>query len=281
MWHKWRGASPQYSNAYMSPITVQRDAEVGSVIGYYSYPQSDIFMSCVNGGNVYWLSKLFLTRSSISGYYNTNVPGVGIESRFSSPASIVTVSGNGAYWVVPGTFRIIKTGPITSGVISSGTLGISYGDDGVTAFTLYFSGASVTEVACSINTPHIQIPLDDVIANSLTSIGTTAKPKTFELGLTCNPGARVNVTMTGTKNTDTSAAGVLQLSGAGSAGVATGVGIQILYNGSPLALNNNIVLKTSPGGQETFPFVARYYQTKSTVTTGDANATATLNLTYQ
>jgi type 1 fimbria pilin len=48
-----------------------------------------------------------------------------------------------------------------------------------------------------------------------------------------------------------------------------------------MALNNNIVLKTSAGGQETFPFTAQYYQTKSSVTSGAANATATLNLTYQ
>lgn len=176
---------------------------------------------------------------------------------------------------------IIKTGPITSGLVSSGVLGTISGDNGVVGYTENFIGAWVTVLACSINTPQIQVPLDDVIAGSLTSIGTTAKPKTFNLGLSCDAGARVNVKMTGTQNSDSSANGVLQLSGAGSAGVATGVGIQILYNNSPLKLNKNIVLKTSPGGQETFPFVAQYYQTKSTVTTGDANATATLNLTYQ
>ncbi|MNH37426.1 Fimbria adhesin protein precursor [compost metagenome] len=87
--------------------------------------------------------------------------------------------------------------------------------------------------------------------------------------------------MTGTQNTDTSTTGVLQLTNAGAANVAKGVGIQILYNNTPLALNNNIVLKTSAGGQETFPFVAQYYQTRNPVSTGSANATMTLNLTYQ
>ncbi|HDS5029757.1 fimbrial protein [Enterobacter kobei] len=57
--------------------------------------------------------------------------------------------------------------------------------------------------------------------------------------------------------------------------------MQIVYNGAPLMLNNRIVLKTSSGGQETFPLTARYYQTRTTVSTGTANASATLNLTYQ
>ena len=51
----------------------------------------------------------------------------------------------------------------------------------------------------------------------------------------------------------------------------------------PLKLDNNIVLKTSAGGQEFPPgtFTARYFQTKDNVTAGSANATATLNITYQ
>lgn len=63
--------------------------------------------------------------------------------------------------------------------------------------------------------------------------------------------------------------------------MAKGVGVQLLYNGSPFILNNRIVLKRSSGGQETFPLTARYYQTKTAVTTGKANASATLDLTYQ
>ncbi len=74
---------------------------------------------------------------------------------------------------------------------------------------------------------------------------------------------------------------VLALNGQGTPGTADGVGIQMLYNNVPLQLNNRIVLKRSAGGQETFPLVARYYQTRSVVRPGSANATATLNITYQ
>lgn len=85
----------------------------------------------------------------------------------------------------------------------------------------------------------------------------------------------------GTQNPDVGTASVLALTNQGDADVAQGVGVQLLYNGSPLILNNRLVLKSSTGGQETFPITARYYQTRTTVTTGKANASATLDLTYQ
>ncbi|HDC4774722.1 TPA: fimbrial protein, partial [Enterobacter cloacae] len=56
---------------------------------------------------------------------------------------------------------------------------------------------------------------------------------------------------------------------------------QLLYNGSPLTLNSRLLLKQSAGGQETLPLTARYYQTLTSVESGSANASATLNLTYQ
>lgn len=144
-----------------------------------------------------------------------------------------------------------------------------------------FIGSTVTQVACSIETPVIQVPLDDVMGSTFTGVGSTAKPKVFNVGLECDAGARVNVKLSGERDTNTRADGVLQLTNAGSTDVASGVGIQILYNNNPISFDNNIILRTSAGGQETFPFVAQYYQTKSELTAGEANATATLNVSYQ
>jgi type 1 fimbria pilin len=87
--------------------------------------------------------------------------------------------------------------------------------------------------------------------------------------------------LTGIQQPDVSDSSILALSGQGNAGVAEGVGVQLLYNAAPLTLNSNLVLKRSAGGQELFPITARYYQTRSSVTTGSANASATLTLTYQ
>jgi type 1 fimbria pilin len=142
----------------------------------------------------------------------------------------------------------------------------------------------VTQVACSITTPNLTFPIGDILATSFGStVGTTPveAQNTQNLGLNCDAGANINVSLSGTQNPDVSTTSVLALTGQGTIGIAKGVGVQVLYNGTPLVLNNRIVLKQSSGGQETFPLTARYYQTKTSVSTGVANASATLNLTYQ
>ena len=104
---------------------------------------------------------------------------------------------------------------------------------------------------------------------------------TQNLGLNCDPGANVNVSISGIQNPDVATTSVLALTGQGNTGTAKGVGIQLLYNGTPLALNTRLPLTVAAGGQQTFPLTARYYQTNTTVEPGTANASATLNLTYQ
>jgi type 1 fimbria pilin len=46
-------------------------------------------------------------------------------------------------------------------------------------------------------------------------------------------------------------------------------------------MNSRLFLRQSAGGQETLPLTARYYQTLTRVESGSANASATLNVTYQ
>lgn len=275
----------------LGDVIVQRDAPIGSVIATGKVPNPN-FAACTAGPGQMNFAMVYngANTTSMPGVYRTNVPGVGISLAnqnnggyfdFSSPASFRSIDGIGFYGNAYNNLKLVKTGDITSGVLAPGVIGTIYGDDKITAIQISTPAVTIVSAACSISTPKVNVPLEDVLAGSLTSIGSTAKPKKFDVGLSCNAGARVNAMLTGVQNTDSSAAGVLQLTNAGSEGVATGVGIQILYNNAAMALNNNIVLKTSVGGQEMLPFTAQYYQTKNSVTSGSANATATLNLTYQ
>lgn len=274
-----------------SDVIVQRDAPIGSKIAT-SIIKVPHHALCTNGLGHMNFAMVYngANATSTPGVYRTNVPGVGISLVnynndgaffFSSPASFRSVDYAGIFGIGDNTLHLVKTGDITPGVLAPGVVGNIYGDDKVITVQSSISAVTIVSAACSISTPKVNVPLDDVLAGSLTSMGSTAKPKAFNVGLDCNAGARVNAMLTGVQNTDNSADGVLQLTNAGSEGVATGVGIQILYNNAPMALNNNIVLKTSVGGQEMLPFTAQYYQTKNSVTSGSANATATLNLTYQ
>ncbi|CAI1072211.1 Type-1A pilin [Serratia quinivorans] len=140
---------------------------------------------------------------------------------------------------------------------------------------------NITTVACSISSANISVPMGDVLVTKFTGVGAMPVTKNFNVGLNCDANAKVNVSLSGTANSDIANTDILALSNAGTAGVADGLGVQVLYNGAPLKRDANLLLKTAAGGVETFPFAARYYQTKSVVKPGKANATATLNLTYQ
>lgn len=204
---------------------------------------------------------------------------------FESPAYFFSNTINQALSIASRTVTFVKTGAITSGVVSSGMLARVYGDgDGITAASFNFTGPTITQVACSISTPNLTFPIGDVLVSKFGStVGTipAGGQNTQNLGLSCDYYANINVTLSGTQNPDVGTTSVLALTNQGDADVAKGVGVQILYNSTVLSRNSRIVLKRSSGGQEMLPITARYYQTKSSVTTGKANATATLNLTYQ
>ncbi|MFP2466827.1 fimbrial protein [Pseudescherichia vulneris] len=270
-------------------LTIQRDIPVGTVI-YGPVTSSVVSYSCGVGPLSYSYTPVtYSTRSSTNYIYATNIPGVGI-SYLNGTWLPYSYSGSN---VVAGTFNnaaavsLVKIGdiPVGTNVLNPGVLynvtltGIS----GSAATATLLPGTTVNVLACSVSSSNIAVKLDDVYTSSLTAIGTTAKPTGFNLGLNCAAGARVNVTFQGVANTDTSAPGVLQLSNAGGNGVAKGVGIQILYNGYAVNLNGStpLILGMAGDGVQSYPFTAQYYQTKSTVSEGAANATATMTLTYQ
>jgi type 1 fimbria pilin len=271
-------------------VIAQRDAPVGSILATVSLPASNIQLATCTNSGYQNATMVYLggQTTSLSNVYQTNIPGVGIKGTIWS--LVLSVSQYRSYTVdlidsAASTFSLVKTGNIISGALSGGlAANITYDGSSGDAMDINLTSSNVTQVACSITTPNLSFPIGDILASTFsTTVGTTptAANNTQNLGLNCDAGANINVSLSGTQNPDVSTTSVLALTGQGSAGVAKGVGVQILYNSTPLILNNRIVLKQSSGGQETFPLTARYYQTKTSVATGSANASATLNLTYQ
>jgi type 1 fimbria pilin len=186
-------------------------------------------------------------------------------------------------WAQP-YVRIVKTGTMDGGSLSGkiAYMGDSGHNTSLPEIPVYISG-SIVVVKCAITTPTMTFPIGNVPASDFgTKVGfIPTKTSTQNLGLDCDADANINVQLSGTQNPDVSTKSVLALNGQGDAGTASGVGVQLLYNGTPLEINKNIVMKKSAGGQEMLPITARYYQTKTAVTTGDASTSATLALTYQ
>ncbi|NTY88600.1 hypothetical protein FCH33_17650 [Serratia fonticola] len=309
---------PTLTVSLAGTYSIQRDAPIGTIITPWSSLSQATTLCSGDAGVLYSAAAqstivpvvaTMMVDGVSSSVYPTGVAGVGYIWKAanivpSSTATIYRISGTSLQYSITwisktnnftdapfgstAQIALVKYGAIQSGPVPSLQIGlngviVSYSSQLQAGIgSVFFSSNVIVNVlACSIGNANIQVPLEDVMADTFTAAGTTAKPRNFNLDLNCDEGARVNAMLTGAQNTDTSTAGVLQLTGAGSADVASGIGIQILYNNAPLALNNNMVLKTSVGGQETFPFTAQYYQTKDSVTAGSANAIATLNLTYQ
>ena len=279
-------------------LTIQRDAAVGTVLNKktISISNSIQMFSCTSNYHIYY--KMVYqggVKTAIDGVYQTNVPGVGLKVQgYTLGGTLYTFSnppwdrtGTGDIGVYSGNIEVsvIKTGDITSGVIQAGLMANAYPDknDGF-GMKVNTSDVPIVQLACAINTPTLTFPIGNVLVNKFGStVGTIPDggQNTQNLGLDCDKDANINVSLSGTQNPDVSTKTVLALSGQGDEGVAKGVGVQMLYNGTPLELDKRIVLKKSAGGVETFPLTARYYQTKTKVETGSANTTATLTLTYQ
>lgn len=279
-------------------LVVQRDAPPGTVI--WSSEQStrtgEIMIWC-GYGSYTEATRYISAQSLVAGYsdvYQSNIPGIGFRVRnpgfrlqwdpvpttqnYTPPGIVYGYGPN----QVPFKMELIYVGGNANGQLSFASPLASLTTGEITASQLYIDGGtSITKVACSLNSTSINVPLGDVLDIKFTAIGTTVGDKNFDVGLTCDKEARINVALAGTQNSDTTDTSVLALTNTGQAGTAGGMGVQLLYGGTPLKINNNIVLKTSPGGQETLPFTARYYQTNKVVTPGKANSSATLNITYQ
>ncbi|HAU5638876.1 fimbrial protein [Citrobacter amalonaticus] len=284
-------------NVSLNDVIVQRDAPVGTTVLTQSIStglsDGGVFAYCYTGDKAHYLLK-GESVVAVSGYdhvYETNVPGIGItieggdSGRFySNPSYDKASTGNYQWawsnWGTSFEITLVKTGPISSGNINGITAVMSAAGLG-DLLTLNINAGKVTTLACSINTPTIRAPLGNVVNSSFTGVGSMPKSFDFDVGLECDAGANINVSLEGAQSSETSDTSVLALTDAGQPDVASGVGVQIVYGSKPLKLNENIVLGKAEGGHTLFALTARYYQTKTTVKNGAANATATLNITYQ
>ncbi|WP_158544991.1 fimbrial protein [Dyella monticola] len=135
---------------------------------------------------------------------------------------------------------------------------------------------------CSITAGStVALNIGSIPAANLPSVGSTSTASPAQnITITCTANPGITMTLNGTQlagqpNT------VLQLSSSG-AGAAGGVGVQILNNGTgtPTTALQIGARNTIPtAATVTIPVAARYYRAGA-VTAGTANATATLNFTF-
>ncbi|RJT20060.1 fimbrial protein [Buttiauxella izardii] len=297
--------SPDIPNqAVMNSISVSSTLPVGQII-----PGTDhlftISGSCSSGhNNNVIIGCYYGSGNAVAGFpgvYDTGVAGIGItlineqgqrivgtgqscDTR-GTPLGYVSTDGKDTFNFTA-TIALVKT----SVNISSGSLqqaqtkfGVGvYGRDAIgNPNQLSYAGnINFKAVTCNVPTKALSVDLGSPFAGDFPGVGSTTLAKTFIVPVTCNDPVEIGTELSSGNGYELPDIGVVKLTQ--ESGVATGVGVQFLYNGSPLVVNNYITTGNITVADETIniPFDVRYYQTASTVTPGAANAVATLSISY-
>ncbi|WP_230414108.1 fimbrial protein [Collimonas silvisoli] len=303
------GASVKTIQMDMGTVVIPNDAAIGAVFASQNFPipiagDSEAAFQCDSAGGT--TNGNMLQGSLVAGYpnvYTTLVPGVGIRlSRLigqisgagvrtyyphilSFPADVPVRFYNPSYFTVELVKIAAKTG---NGPFAAGTYTIYYGNgDYISAITTILSGNGITIVtpSCAVDAGSKNIPVNfgDVDKNRFKGVGSTAADRPFNIKLNCQRGENMQNTillkMSATAD-PSNQPGVLRLKQV--AGVATGVGIQLLdKNSAPVRFGTAATVGTSADITYTVPFTARYYQTAAAIKPGPANGEATFTVEYQ
>lgn len=295
------GFSTYVFNLDLGTIVIQPDLPVGSVIATKQFSRvssSTKVGACTNGGHTYYEMTQGAPVAGFDDVYSTNVKGIGVRLKFYDGDRAAfffpntrTYSGNvdvyfyaTSYYVV----ELIKTESITgTGPLTSGEVGRSRFDSGVSTASIFIpaNGVTIVTPSCTVDTGsrNILVQLGRASMKNFTGVGSTAGTRPFNIQLNCSAGvaAANTVFLRMDATADPSGQqGVLQV--AQGAGVASGVGIQVLdRNSVGVKFGEDALVGPSKDGSYVLPYTARYIQTAPNVTAGPANGVATFTLNYK
>lgn len=289
-------------------VVVPPDLPVGSVILTHDWTMSapgGASYRCTSGTNRF-AAKIVSPGATDLGnkIYSTNVPGIGMRfSRGGATVNIVypDVFSSRVYnttdYSLEGsrfTLEIIKTAATTgSGTLVAGKYtSYDWESGGNPILETYLSASAITVVSpsCSVlSGKNMNVDVGSIRRTDLKGVGTTAGGKDFNIDLQCSGGlsetgyANISTSFSGTLATSTTATmGALLNEKAGS-GMAKGIGIQVLKDGSPLQFNKKYTvgrLNNQETRYITIPLHARFYQYGPTTSTGEVESHMIFNLTY-
>lgn len=264
-------------------------------------------------GNFAWNTPLRLA-PGFTDVWATGYPGIGVRFHLKNGGTLTSgtsadtyLSGLGwsgglRYFLYSALsspssgVELVKTGAISTGTVSRVLIGrdlatnVIYipapGSSTVTLVSgthvttssvwLQSFNVTVTSPTCSFQNTEVPVPLGDVNRSVFTGVGTASPWHDFGLvSAGCS-----NVNHVYMKFAGTPASGNNKLFAV--TGGATGVGVDIQTSGNQQAVPNGTAAITfSPlAAGASYGFKARYMQTQAAITAGNANATATVSITY-
>lgn len=293
-------------------VVVQRDAPVGSVVATLSnnaLGSRNDFIECTTssfvtqwaaGGGGYTpvsYNAETLYQSGVMGLaFRIVTPGAGSTAgRYGTGAlprrvSNIPCRSSPTWWRLCGgswgnyQLQLVKIAPVTgSGPITTGAISqaLVSGQTQVMNYTL--ASGTVQTVACSVTNSNIIVNMGRTKNTEFSGAGSTAGDVAFAINLNCDAATNINLTLEpGSAGAADASHGVLNIDPADAGQTASGVGVQILHNDIPVALGEMLKIATTrTDGIFAIALKARYYQTRSDITPGRANANATFTTTYQ
>ncbi|RDS82959.1 hypothetical protein DWU98_07435 [Dyella monticola] len=204
----------------------------------------------------------------------------------SNPVTARTISGNVNIGSNTYTYEFIKMGQPPSNVTNLLMPWVKAdvllnGTNNLAEPNYWAPSSSLTIIplvrTCTTTTSNITIPLGSVAARTLGAIGSTSPTSSPQsISLSCSNNPSVSMVLKATQAAGQSNNTVVGLT---SASLAQGVGVQLLYNNNPLAINGSVTISNAAGATLNVPIAARYYRTGA-LTQGSANAAVTLQFTY-
>lgn len=316
-WASFSDASVSCSARYatsitidLGDITVPADLPVGGdITGDQSYSQNMI-AQCEGDGPSYVTLYSDLPGDTVYGgrsTFKTNIPGVGIQMGGSTNGvSAWITNGNTQQQIWEFTlhlftipienysfgpkFKLVKI----SDDIASGTLSgkanhvVVSGSASSTTYTVNLAGtinATPPHVpGCTVDTASASASLGTHSPDEFSGPGSTTSFTKLNIPLTCESGAPITARVDATQDASGDSS-VIQLTQGDES--ASGVGVQLYWanlnntENVPVVFGKDEFVYASGGGAENLQFEARYYQTQNAILPGNANASATVTLSYQ
>ena len=324
LWSVPDGAGHYNDYAVPGPFIIEFDGTVnevdanapkGTILFSQTYASSNFVPNYPNGAPrvectqqiLYW-QRVVMTGSSL-GYiydddtYQTNLPGVGLQLTgndggypFNGPQQNLG-AGTSTQFSSRTTYRVrlVKTidGPLTTMGSITGTIGEWRIDQGGPIAAIRFNMRTPIVITprkptCAISTPDVVVSLDQKALSDFASVGDALGDKDFSVSLACSggdPNSSTDLHMFLTDQTTlTNQTNILSLT---AASTASGVGVQIVNNGTPVTfgqtlaapttdISRNIVVNTPTVD---IPLKARYVRTGN-MSAGSVTAIATFTATY-
>lgn len=301
-------SAPDVSVNFDKELVIQRDLPVGSVLATVKVDHSIICDAKSSGtGDGSWYLQLSGANedygaSPLPNVRLTGIKGIGIRwtnfvDKAGTSSFVSRLSLNNADWnrglnyngatAVTDTFELIKTSttPITD-VIPAFVLSMEYStpvSNNVMRYPLYkylFTPVNAKTVSCQVINQNFDVDMGKTIKTKFKGIGSINDPIDFSIGLECDKNAAINVTIDNVSPLLDRVNGVLGLDSNSTAG---GVGVQILYNNSPIKFGETINVNPAifSNGIVNVPFKAAYYQTETVVKPGSVYANLSFTVKYK